>query len=143
MCPRRAHKQFTGGGGTSFFAFDEYALYTYQYMGVHTDVYLCVVQSQNLLFQGQQQQKQPVITPPVSSKGVWCLAALSGVTVCLDVFPCRTHTHTRKESERARERERALQLVTGSFSAAAASLYNTQLSIQLLSSFIFFLCLQT
>lgn len=74
-------------------------------MGVHTDVYLCVVQSQNLLFQGQQQQKQPVITPPVSSKGVWCLAALSGVTVCLDVFPCRTHTHTERERASKRERE--------------------------------------
>lgn len=141
MCPRRAHKQFTGGGGTSFFAFDEYALYTYQYMGVHADVYLCVVQSHNLLFQGQQQQKQPVITPPVSSKGVWCLAALSGVTVCLDVFPCRTHTHTERERASKREREGPAagdrQLLCGCCQPVQhTALYPTLI-------FIYFLCLQT
>lgn len=82
----------------------------------------------DLKFQGQQQQ-QPAITPPVSSTGVWRLAALS-VTVCLNVSPSHTHTHTPNITERA------LQLVTGCFSQSAASLFNTHLSIQLLSALI-------
>lgn len=47
-------------------------------------------------FQGQQRQ-QSAITPPVSSMGVWRLAALS-VIVCLDVSLCPTHTITQRGS---------------------------------------------
>lgn len=54
-----------------------------------------------------------------------CLAPGSTIS---DVFLCPTHTHYYTE--------RALQLVTGCFSQSAASLFNTQLSIQLLSSLI-------
>lgn len=107
----------------------------YQYMVVHADVFfLCEPYPHDLPFQGQQQQ-QSAITPPVSSTGVWRLAALS-VTVCLDVSLCPTHTHIYTHMHIHYHTERALQLVTGCFSQFAASLFNTQLSIQLLSSLI-------
>lgn len=80
-------------------------------------------------FQGQRQQ-QSAITPPVSSKG--CLAPGSPICDCVPRCvpvppPPTTHTLSHRE---------ALQLVTGYFSQSTASLFNTWLSIQLLSSLI-------
>lgn len=60
-----------------------------------------------------------------------CLATGSTISHCVPTCP-RIHTYTHQRYRT----ERALQLVTGCSSQSAASLFNTQLSIQLLSLLI-------